>query len=317
MASAGGKVHISAVARFVLDRLLQGVVVILGVTTVVFIITRLIGDPVQMMLPIDATAADRAVLAHALGLDRSLWVQYISYLRDILSFDFGNSMWQHRPASTIVLERLPATLLLCTGAVALAALAGIPLGIWAALKPGQWADRLSVFLSLAGLSLPQFWLGLLLILLFAVTFRWLPSSGSDGAASAILPIVTLALPSLGRMAMMVRSSMIDELNSLYVRTALAKGLKFRRVVLVHALRNAAVSTVALLGWEFAAMLAGHTVVVETVFAWPGLGQAAIQAIERQDLVLLQAIVFFIAFFIVFINFGLDIIYRLLDPRIRL
>lgn len=315
--SRGNRFYSSPAARFVLDRLLQGLVVILGVTTVVFVITRLIGDPVQMMLPIDATAEDRAVLAQALGFDRSIGAQYVLYLRDILSFEFGDSMWQHRPALTIVFERLPATLVLCFGAVIVAALAGIPLGIWAALKPGQWADRISVFLSLAGLSLPQFWLGLLFILLFSVTLQWLPSSGSDASFSFILPILTLALPSLGRMAMMVRSSMIDELNSLYVRTALAKGLRLRRVVLVHAMRNAAVSTVALLGWEFAAMLAGHTVVVETVFAWPGLGQAAIQAIQRQDLVLLQAIVFFIAFFIVLINFGLDILYRLLDPRIKL
>ena len=312
-----GKLRGGPVARFIFDRLLQGGIVILGVTTVVFIITRLIGDPVQMMLPIDATAEDRAVLAHALGFDRSIGMQYLDYLRSILTFEFGDSMWQHRSALEIVQERLPATLILCAGAVLVAALVGIPLGIWAALKPGQWADRISVFLSLAGLSLPQFWLGLLFILLFSVSLRWLPSSGSSGEFSLVLPVLTLALPSLGRMAMMVRSSMIDELNSLYVRTALAKGLGIKRVVLVHAMRNAAVATVALLGWEFAAMLAGHTVVVETVFAWPGLGQAAIQAIERQDLVLLQAIVFFVAFFIVIINFGLDIVYRLLDPRIKI
>jgi len=172
-----------------------------------------------------------------------------------------------------------------------------------------------VVLSLSGLSLPQFWLGLLLILLFAVTLNWLPSSGADAPGSAVLPILTLALPALGRIAMMLRSALIDELNSLYIRTARAKGLRGRRIVLVHALRNAAVPTVALLGWEFAAMLAGHTVVVETVFAWPGLGQTAVQAIERQDLVLLQAVVFFIAFLIVIINFCLDIVYRLLDRRI--
>lgn len=312
---SGGASARATPLRFLADRLLQGGSVILGVTTLVFIVTRLIGDPVQVMLPVDASAADRAVLAQALGLDQPLWRQYLAYLGNVLSFDFGQSLWQQRPAVEIVFERLPATLMLCTGAVLLAGLAGVPLGIVAALRPGQWADRCSVVLSLAGLSLPQFWLGLLLILLFAVTLNWLPSSGSETAVSAVLPVLTLTLPSLGRVAMMVRSSMIDELNAPYIRTALAKGLRVHRVVLVHALRNAAVPTVALLGWEFSGMLAGYTVVVETVFAWPGLGQTAVQAIERQDLVLLQAIVFFIAFFIVVINVGLDLVYRLLDRRI--
>ncbi|MCG7324158.1 ABC transporter permease [Achromobacter sp. ACRQX] len=301
--------------RFLLGRFLQGLLVVLGVTTIVFVVTRLIGDPVQAMLPVDASAEDRAVLARALGMDGPIWLQYLHYLRDIASFQFGDSLWQHRPAVDIVLERLSGTLTLCLGALTVAVLLGVPLAIAAALKPGQWADRISVLLSLSGLSLPQFWLGLLLILLFAVTLNWLPSSGSDTAASAVLPIMTLALPALGRIAMMLRSALIDELNSQYVRTARAKGLRSRRVVLVHALRNAAVPTVALLGWEFAAMLAGHTVVVETVFAWPGLGQTAVQAIERQDLVLLQAVVFFIAFLIVILNFCLDIVYRVLDRRI--
>ena len=301
--------------RFLVARLMQGLLVVAGVTTIVFIVTRLIGDPVQAMLPVDASAQDRAVLAQALGMDGSLWQQYLHYVRDIATFDFGNSSWQQRPAMDIVLERLPGTLTLCAGALGLAMLAGVPLGVIAALRPGQWADRISVVLSLSGLSLPQFWLGLLLILLFAVTLNWLPSSGADSPGSAVLPILTLALPALGRIAMMLRSALIDELNSLYIRTARAKGLRGRRIVLVHALRNAAVPTVALLGWEFAAMLAGHTVVVETVFAWPGLGQTAVQAIERQDLVLLQAVVFFIAFLIVIINFCLDIVYRLLDRRI--
>lgn len=287
----------------------------LGVTTLVFVITRLIGDPVQAMLPVDASAADRLLLAQALGLDRPLGAQYLNYLADVLRFDFGSSLWQQRPAAEIVFERLPATLFLCVSAVLLAALAGVPLGVLSALRPGRWADRLAVTASLAGLSLPQFWLGLLLILLFAVHLNWLPSSGSEGAGAALLPVLTLALPALGRVAMMVRSLMIDQLNASYVRTATAKGLRLYRVVLVHALRNAAVPITALAGWEFAAMLAGHTVVVETVFAWPGLGQTAIQAISRQDLVLLQAIVFFVAFFIVAVNLALDVVYRLLDPRI--
>ena len=199
----------------------------------------------------------------------------------------------------------------------LAILLSLPLGAIAALRPGGWVDRTTVFVGLFGLSLPQFWFGLLMIVFFAVTLGWLPTSGMGGARYYILPAITLALPSLARLVMLVRSSMIDELNQQYVRTARAKGLHFRRVVMVHAMRNTLVPFVTLAGWELISALAGYTVVVETVFAWPGLGLTAMQAIQKSDLFLMQAIVFTVAVLIVVINVGLDVLYKLIDPRIRL
>jgi peptide/nickel transport system permease protein len=187
----------------------------------------------------------------------------------------------------------------------LAFVLSIPLGIISALRPGGISDRSTVFVSLIGLSVPQFWLGLLLIVVFAVQLHWLPTSGVATPAHIILPAITMALPALARMVMIVRSSMIDELNQQYVKTGFAKGLPFYRVVGMHALRNAALPVVTLCGWELIRAVAGYSVVVETVFAWPGLGMTAIQAIEREDLILLQAIVFTVAITVVLINIMMD------------
>jgi peptide/nickel transport system permease protein len=201
--------------------------------------------------------------------------------------------------------------------IGLAFFLSIPLGIIAALRPGGASDRSTVFLSLIGLSVPQFWLGLLLIVVFAVQLGWLPTSGVDTPAHLIMPTITMALPALARLVMIVRSSMIDELNQQYVRTCFAKGISFYRVVGVHALRNAALPVVTLCGWELIRAVAGYSVVVETVFAWPGLGLTAIQAIEREDLILLQAIVFTVAILVVLINILMDVVYKAIDPRLKL
>jgi peptide/nickel transport system permease protein len=209
------------------------------------------------------------------------------------------------------------TLYLVGAAMALAIALAIPLGILAALKPDGIADRTTVVVSLLGLSVPQFWLGLLLIILFAVDLRWLPTSGSGTLKHMVLPAVTLAVPAMTRMVMVVRSSMMDELNAQYIKVATAKGLPFHRVVGVHALRNVTVPVMTLGGWEVIRALAGYSVVVETVFAWPGLGLAAMQAIERQDLILLQGIVFYVAIMVVIINVGLDVAQKFVDPRVKL
>ena len=209
------------------------------------------------------------------------------------------------------------TILLTVVGIGFACIIAIPLGIIAALRPGGIADRVTVFGSLLGLSVPQFWLGLLFIVLFAVQFRILPTSGSTTPSHIILPALTLALPTLARLVMLVRSSMIDELNQQYVKTSFAKGLPFVRVVGVHALRNAALPIMTLVGWEAIRALAGYSVVVETVFAWPGIGLTAIQAIEREDLILVQAIVFTAAISVVLINIAMDFIYKLIDPRLKL
>ena len=301
---------------FVIRRLYHAIYVVLGVTIVVFVVTRVIGDPVSAMLPMETSAAQRAAFAQQLGLDRPLYIQFIDFLADLAHLNLGESLWQHRPVTQIVFEKLPITLYLVAAAMALAIALSIPLGIVAALKPGRMVDRITVVLSLIGLSVPQFWLGLLLILLFAVELRWLPTSGSGDVAHLILPALTLAVPAMTRILMVVRSSMMDELNTQHIKVAIAKGLPFRRVIGVHALRNIAIPVMTLAGWETVRALAGYSVVVESVFAWPGLGLAAVQAIERQDLILLQGIVFYVAVMVVIINIGLDIAQKLVDPRVK-
>jgi len=304
------------VGAFVIRRLYHAIYVILGVTIVVFVVTRVIGDPVSAMLPMETSAAQRAAFAQQLGLDRPLYIQFIDFLADLAHLNLGESLWQHRPVTQIVFEKLPITLYLVAAAMALAIALSIPLGIVAALKPGRMVDRITVVLSLIGLSVPQFWLGLLLILLFAVELRWLPTSGSGDVAHLILPALTLAVPAMTRILMVVRSSMMDELNTQHIKVAIAKGLPFRRVIGVHALRNIAIPVMTLAGWETVRALAGYSVVVEAVFAWPGLGLAAVQAIERQDLILLQGIVFYVAVMVVIINIGLDLAQKLVDPRVK-
>ena len=303
--------------RFVLGRIVQGLIVIFGVTLIVFVVTRMVGDPVKVMLPLESTIEQRAAFEKQLGLDRPIAVQFVDFMGDVVRLDFGDSLWQHRPAMTIVFEKLPLTILLTAVSIGLACVLAIPLGIIAALRPGGLVDRATVFISLLGLSVPQFWLGLLFIVVFAVQLRILPTSGAGTPKHIIMPAMTMALPALARLVMMVRSSMIDELNQQYIKTSFAKGLPFIRVVGVHALRNAALPVMTLVGWEVIRALAGYSVVVETVFAWPGIGLTAIQAIERDDLVLVQAIVFTSAFLVVLINIVMDFIYKLIDPRLKL
>lgn len=303
--------------RFAVRRIAQGFLVIFGVTVMVFVFTRMVGDPVKVMLPLEASPQERAAFKHQLGLDRSIPVQFASYVGHLARGDLGTSLWQRRPAIDIVLEALPRTLELVLAAIALAVLLAIPLGVLAALRPGRTLDRVAVVLSLAGLSIPQFWLALLLILVFAVRIRLFPTAGMGGPEHLVLPMLALALPALGRIAMIVRSSMIDELNQQYVKTADAKGLPRRRIVGVHALRNASIPALTLTGWELIRALAGYSVVVETVFAWPGVGLLANQALDQQDLILLQAIVFVVALMVVLVNVAIDILYKAVDPRIKL
>lgn len=300
---------------FIVRRLFQSLVVVFTVTAIVFVLTRLISDPVALMLPIDATEAQRETLRQYLGLNQPLHLQFFAFLRSLALLDFGESYWQHRPNIEIIAERMPATFMLVGASMVLAIVLAAPLGAIAAMYPGQIPDRITTVLSLVGLSVPQFWLGLILIFTFAVELRWLPSSGPGGFDHLVLPAVTLALPAAGRLAMMVRSSLIDELNAPYVKTAAAKGLPVSRILLVHTCINAAVPMLTITGWEITRALAGYTIIVETVFAWPGLGLAAIQAIQRQDLLLLQAIVFVVAVMVVVINLALDLLYKLIDPRI--
>ena len=303
--------------EFILRRLFQGFWVVFGVTATVFVVTRVFGDPVALMLPLNASDAQRAAFAAQIGLDQPLPVQFWRFLGDILTLNFGDSLWQRRPAIEVVFERLPNTALLVAAGLGLAVLVSIPLGAIAALRPGGVVDRLVVSVGLLGLAMPQFWLGLMAIMVFAVQLKWLPTSGFGTPAHLVLPALTLAMTPIARFTMMVRAAMIDELNKPYVQTARAKGMSLPHILRVHTLRNILVPFLALSGWELITALSGYTVVVETVFAWPGLGMTAVQAIQRGDLFLMQAIVFVIAALIVLIGIAIDVAAKAIDPRIEL
>ena len=303
--------------EFILRRLFQGFWVVFGVTATVFVVTRVFGDPVALMLPLNASDAQRAAFAAQIGLDQPLPVQFWRFLGDIATLNFGDSLWQRRPAIEVVFERLPNTALLVAAGLGLAVLVSIPLGAIAALRPGGVVDRLVVSVGLLGLAMPQFWLGLMAIMVFAVQLKWLPTSGFGTPAHLVLPALTLAMTPIARFTMMVRAAMIDELNKPYVQTARAKGRTLPRILRVHTLRNILVPFLALSGWEVITALSGYTVVVETVFAWPGLGMTAVQAIQRGDLFLMQAIVFVIAALIVLIGIVIDVAAKAIDPRIEL
>ena len=303
--------------EFILRRLFQGFWVVFGVTATVFVVTRVFGDPVALMLPLNASDAQRAAFAAQIGLDQPLPVQFFRFLGDIATLDFGDSLWQRRPAIEVVFERLPNTALLVAAGLGLAVLVSIPLGAIAALRPGGVVDRLVDSVGLLGLAMPQFWLGLMAIMVFAVQLKWLPTSGFGTPAHLVLPALTLAMTPIARFTMMVRAAMIDELNKPYVQTARAKGMSLPHILRVHTLRNILVPFLALSGWELITALSGYTVVVETVFAWPGLGMTAVQAIQRGDLFLMQAIVFVIAALIVLIGILIDVAAKAIDPRIEL
>jgi len=284
---------------------------------VVFVITRAIGDPARMMMPLEASDEQVEAFAQRMGFRDPLHVQFIDWAQNALRGDFGDSLWQRRPAMELVLERMPATLLLCFTAIILALLASIPLGILAALRPGSWLDKLTTSISLIGVCIPDFWLGLMLMLLFAVSIHLFFTSGYGTPRHLVLPAVTLAARPWGRITQIVRTSMMDEMHKTYMVTARAKGLTEQKVIISHALKNASIPIVTLAAWELTRMLAGYTIVVETVFAWPGFGLLAMQAIEQRDLTLIQADVFLVALIVVAMNITIDFIYAALDPRVRL
>ena len=304
--------------RYIARRLGQGVVVIFGVTVFVFIVTRVVGDPVKFMLPLSATEEQRAATRHSLGLDRAIPVQFWHFLGDVIRLDFGKSTYvRGRPSLSVVFDYLPRTLELVAFGMLLAILFSIPLGILASRRPGGVLDRLLTTLSLIGLSMPQFFLGSVMVIVFTVKLRWFQTGVGPWSRHLVLPAICLALPAVGRLSMVVRSSMIDELNAQYVRVLKAKGMPQSRILGVHALRNASIPFVTLFGWEVIRALAGFTVVVETVFAWPGIGFMARQAIAQQDFFLIQAIVFVVAIMVVILNILVDIAYKVLDPRVTL
>jgi peptide/nickel transport system permease protein len=292
-------------------------VVIFGVTTLVFVITRMIGDPVNFILPLSASEEQRAALRTELGFDRPILTQYWEFLGDAIRLDFGTStLYRNQDAFDIVLQFLPKTLQLVAFGMVIAFAVSLPLGAWAATRPGTLLDKFLVTISLAGLATPQFFLAQVLLYYTSVRFQ-IVKFGNGPWTHLIVPAIALALPAIGRLAMVVRSAMIDELNSQYVKAAKAKGVSRRRIVGVHALRNASIPFVTLFGWEVIRALAGFTLVIEAVFAWPGLGDLAIRAIKERDFFLIQASVFVVALMVVIINIAIDVVYKLIDPRVKL
>lgn len=302
---------------FLVRRLTSATLVIFLVTVTVFFVGRVIGDPVEQMVSDFATEEDRDALREQLGLDRPLDEQFFDFIGGVSRLDFGDSLRQSRPASTVVLERLPATFKLMTTSIVLALVVFVPFGIVAATRPGGALDRFLVSVSLLGVSMPQFWVAQIFILVLTVQLGWLPTSGSGSWQHLILPATTLALTSGSRIAQIARTSVLDQLTEPYVTTARAKGFGSSYVLRRHVLRNALVPIVTVAGWEFAQSLASSAVVVETVFAWPGMGRLAIQAIEARDFVVMQAVVFVVAIIVVTVNLMTDLVYKLIDARIRL
>ncbi len=301
--------------RFLVSRLAQAAFVLLGVSFTVFALSHLSGDPVSLMVGPTATQADIDALRRSMNLDRPFFSQYAAFLGGVLRGDFGTSLWQHQPAIGLVLERFPYTIQLAAAALLLALLVAVPLGILSAVFRNSFLDRLAIGTSLVGQSVPGFWLGLLLILLFSVTLRLLPTGGSGSLKHLILPAVTLASFTMGRIARLVRTNMLEVLGSDSLRTARAKGLREFTVVIKHGLRNAAIPIVTLIGLDASALLGG-AVITETIFAWPGLGRLVVQAISQRDFPLVQAATLCIAVIVVGVNLLVDLSYSLLDPRVN-
>jgi len=301
---------------FLLRRLGQVLVTLFGVITLIFFVQRLTGDPTFLLVPETATQADIDALRHTLGLDRPLFVQYLSFLRQIAGFDLGQSVVQNVPVSTIIASRLPYTLQLAAGALTVACGLGIPVGIVLALYRQTVAARMLAGLVFAAQSMPTFWSGIMLIMLFAVTLGWLPPSSVGGFENLIMPSVALGLLSMATFARITRTAILDELTRDYVRSARARGATMGRLLTRHLARNASIPVITVAAIEISNLLAG-AVIVETVFAWPGLGQVTVQSILARDFMVVQGVVLMGAFVTIALNLLADILYSAVDPRIRL
>ena len=302
---------------YLTQRLAGALLVVFGVISIVFLLIHLIpGDPVEIMLGEAASAVDRAALRTALGLDQPLLLQFSHYLQGLLQFDLGSSLQSRRPVTELLLERLPATLQLAGVTFAVTLALALPLGVLAAVRRGSPWDGGAMAFSMLGVSIPNFWLGPLLILVFSLWLGWFPVSGREGAGSVVLPALTLGTGLAAVLSRMVRSGMLEVLGEEYIRTARAKGLPPHQVILHHGLRNALLPVITLLGLQLGALLAG-AVITETVFSWPGIGLLTIEAIQSRDYPVVQSCVLLISVGYVLVNLLTDIAYAWADPRIRL
>jgi peptide/nickel transport system permease protein len=301
--------------RYLVKRILQSIIIILGISLIVFIITHLTGDPTNLLLHPEASQTERELFRRELGLDRPLHIQYFEFLKNAIQGDFGQSFRHQTPAFSLIMGALPATLELTIAAMLLSIFIGVPVGIISSIKPRSYYDRLGMTFALLGQSMPVFWAGLMLILLFAVKLGMLPSHGRGGIEHLILPACTLGFFSTAAIARFTRSSMLDVLDSEYIKTARIKGLSEYKVVLKHALKNASIPVVTMTSLQFGRMLSG-AVITETIFSWPGVGRMAVLGIYSRDYPVVQAAVFISSVLFVTINLMVDILYAYLDPRIK-
>ena len=301
--------------RYIISRILQGLIAIFGALLIVFVAQRLSGDPVALMLPMDATDADFAAMREALGLDKPLFVQFAIFIGSAVTGDFGVSYQWNEPAMRLLIDRLPATLELAVAGLFFAVLLAVPLGVFSAVYRGGWIDRLAKVFAMLGQAIPGFWIGLLLILFVAVELQWLPAFGRGTLAHLVLPAIALGWYPVAAMTRTLRSSMLDVLDSDYVRMERAIGLPERTIIWRYALRNAAVPLVTMIGVYFAGMLGG-AFVIEVVFAWPGVGRTVVDAVFARDFPVVQAGVMLTAVVFVTVNLLVDLSYGFIDPRIR-
>jgi peptide/nickel transport system permease protein len=317
---------------YLIRRVLQSIVVLLCVSLVVFIIMYLSGDPVEMLLPPEATQIQIEELRHHMGLDQPFLVQYGTFMKNALRGDLGKSFVFNKPAVGLIVERIPATLELAFFAMLLAVCMGIPAGMYAAIRPESRLSKFIMSTSLLGISLPVFWLGIILVLVFSVIFDWLPSSGRgetmavmgirlgfltiDGFKHLILPALTLAVFQLALFVRLVRAGMMEVLLQDFIKYLKAKGLSEKRVVFIHALKNILIPVVTIMGLQLGHLIA-FAVVTESIFAWPGMGKLVIDSIHGLDRPVVLAYLLIVSLLFVFLNFMVDVVYTFLDPRIRL
>lgn len=302
--------------KYMRRRLLQVIPVLLIVTVVVFFMVHLSGDPTSMMLPQDATQEARENLREALDLNRPLHVQYWIFIKGLFQGDFGISHKYNAPALPIVLERIPASLELCAVSIVLSVVIAIPLGVWAARAHGTPFDSLVNALAVLGQAMPSFWIGIMLILLLGVKWTLLPVSGRGSMAQLIMPSVTLAIGTSAQIIPLVRSSMLEIVHEDYIRTARSKGLSERTVIYRHAFKNALVPVITMVALQIPALFGG-ALITETIFAWPGLGQLMVTGVTNHDMAIVQACILMITFITIVVNLCADMLYCLIDPRIRM
>lgn len=300
--------------RFLISRIMHVIPVLFIITIIVFVLVHVAGDPVVLMLPDSATQEDIARLRAALGLDQPFHIQYVTFLKHLMVGDFGTSFHYDLPALDIVLDRIPATLELTLASLLVAVIIAIPLGILSATKKDSIIDVFITGSSVLGKAMPSFWLGIMLIILLSVTFPIFPVSGSGTISHLVLPALTLGTALAADMTRLIRSSMLEILGQDFIKVALSKGLKEYIVILKHAFRNSLIPVITIIGLQMS-QLVGGALVVETIFAWPGIGQLVVQAINGRDMAIVQAAIFVIAVMVILINLITDILYRVVDPRI--